>query len=43
MEKNSGAKLWRISLRPDPANCPPCHEDLTSDAQEEVTLEAFSA
>ena len=46
--KNCGARLWRISLRPDLrtdfANCPPCHEDPEADAQEEeATLEAFSA
>ena len=36
--ETSGAKLWRISLRPDLrpdlANCPPCHEDTKADAQE---------
>ena len=41
--ETSGAKLWRISLMPDLANCPPCHEDPTDDDQEEATLEAFSA
>ena len=31
--ETSGAKLWRISLRTDLANCPPCHEYPTVDAQ----------
>ena len=37
--ETSGAKMWRISLRPDLspdlANCLPFHEDTKSDAQEE--------
>ena len=46
--ETSGARLWRISLRPDLrtdlANCPPCHEEPEADAhKEEATLEAFSA
>ena len=46
--ETSGARLWRISLRPDLrtdlANCPPFHEDPETDAQEEeFTPEAFSA
>ena len=46
--ETSGARLWRISLRPDLrtylANCTPCHEDPEADYQEEeATLEAFSA
>ena len=46
--ETSGARLWRISLRPflrtDIANYPPCHEDPENDAQEgEATLEAFSS
>ena len=41
--ETSGAKLWRISLRPDLANCLPCHEDPMANSQEEATLEAFSA
>ena len=46
--ETSGARLWRISLRPDLrtnlANCPPCHEDPKAHPQEEeATLEAFSA
>ena len=36
--ETSGAEMWRISLRPDLANFPPCHEDPTADAQEEATL-----
>ena len=31
--ETSGAKMWCISLRPDLANCPPCHEYPTADAQ----------
>ena len=46
--ETSGARLWRISLRPDLrpdlVNCPPFHEDPKGDAQEEEdTLESFSA
>ena len=40
--ETSGSKLWRISLRPDLANCPPCHEEPMADTQEEATIEAFS-
>ena len=44
--ETSGAKLWRISLRPnltpDLAKCPPTYEDTTADSQEkQATLEAF--
>ena len=46
--ENSGARMWRISLRPDLqtgiANFPPFHEDPEDDShEEEATLEAFSA
>ena len=46
--ETSGARLWRISIRPDLrtdlANCPPFHEDPKPDAhKEEATIEAFSA
>ena len=45
--ETSGAKLWRISLRPDLrpdiAKCPPSNEDTKADLQEkQATLEAFS-
>ena len=30
--ETSGAKLWHISLKPDLANCPPCHEYPKADA-----------
>ena len=46
--ETSGAKLWRISLRPDVTpdldKCPPTYEDTTADSQEkQATIEAFSA
>ena len=46
--ETSGAKLWRISLRPDLRpdlpKYPPKYEDTTADSQEkQATLEAFSA
>ena len=46
--ETSGARLWRLSLKPDIgtyiSNCPTFHEDPKADAQEEeATLEAFSA
>ena len=46
--ETSGAKLWRVSLRPDVrpdlAKCPPRYEDTTADSQEkQATLEAFTA
>ena len=38
--ETSGAKMWRISLRPDLrpefAKCPPRYEDTTSDSQEKT-------
>ena len=41
--ETSGAKLWRILLRPDLAKFPPCHEEPMADTKEEATLQAFSA